>query len=206
MRRIFITLAASAAFFVPAARAQRFVPPGGLPDSTPVWSGATSQTLSQIIAKAGSGVTQGDLTTALVPYLRSVDAAATYATPAQVTSAVATETTAREAAVTNLTDQIAQTYATQESLSGYVTTASLTQTLAGYARTSDLNAYVRTDGTSPTRYSQLECMATAQVKALAASDGAIACVNDLGSSGNSYSNIVVHVGGGWTQISWGSSL
>lgn len=69
-----------------------------------------------------------------------------------------------------------------------------------------LTGYVKADGSTPASFLQLTCMTTAQVKALSASDGAVACVNDLGSAGSHYSNIVVRVGGGWTQISWGSSL
>lgn len=69
-----------------------------------------------------------------------------------------------------------------------------------------LSGYLKTDGSTPASFLQLTCMTTAQVKALSASDGAIACVNDLGSADNHYSNIVVHASGSWTQISWGSAL
>lgn len=82
-------------------------------------------------------------------------------------------------------------------LDGYVTQTALNTALDGY---------LKADGTTSATYIQFACMTTAQVKALPATDGKIACVNDQGTSSNPYSNLVFRVAGKWVQMPWGSDL
>lgn len=104
----------------------------------------------------GAYVTSSDLTAALVPYLKSADAATTYLTIANAGTTYLTQTNAASTYLTK-TDA-ASTYVTQTSLTttlgNYVTTASQATTLANYVSKDFLNttlgSYVTSDSLTTT--------------------------------------------------------
>jgi hypothetical protein len=112
------------------------------------------------------GVTQGGTKVATQPYVTS--ALAAYATTSALTTAINTEVSNRNSAITTALSSYATTaslssydtiaarntalssYATTASLSSYVTNSSLTTTLSSYATTASLSSYVTSSNLTTT--------------------------------------------------------